>query len=290
MSNADSTSEASIWLLPKATDRIPVLPPSVPYLLQALQDDEISFGEMANVIENVPSVAARLLSLANSAWSSPASPVTTLGMACSRLGLRVVRSASIALAVSQPFNPARCPPFKGHIYWGSALLNAEAAWLLASDAVPQQANEARTAALLCNLGLIWLADILPKETGQALLQAEPEQPGRLDQLLSDTCGIGYIEAGARLAEVWNLPPPLLDAIAEQYAMPDDASPLTYVVSTASGIVSHVRRDLEWQPDATPLDRLRLDSEQIDSIVRQVERQRADKMDMAEALFPGSGGI
>ncbi len=271
--------------LPTADDRIPVLPPGAPYLLQALADDDLGFAEIARAIEHVPSVAARLLALANSAWSAPITPVTSLEAACSRLGLQVVRSASVALAISQPFNPARCPPFNGCVFWGTALLSAEAASRLAERVMPTDMATARTAALLANLGLIWLADALPKETAAALSIAEELAPGSLNEVLRQHCGLGFDEAGALLADAWKLPEPLQAALAQQYSPPPDATPLTDLVANATRLVGIVRRNIEWTRSDQQLSTMGIDEVSQHLIVDELYRLNTRTMEMADALFP-----
>ncbi|MCB1801726.1 MAG: HDOD domain-containing protein [Gammaproteobacteria bacterium] len=269
---------------PLGTDRVPVLPPGVPFLIQVLQDDDLDFREVARAIEHVPSIAARLLALANSAWSSPISPVMSLDAACSRLGLRVVRTASIALAVSQPFNPARCPPFDGSTFWTSALLNAEAASALSEAVVRDQLSVARTAGLLSNLGLVWLAESLPAQTGEALRLAAGTAFGGLNDVLADQCGIGYDEAGALLAEAWNLPPVLRDAIAHQFHPRDDASPLCRVVSAAARMAGTLRHDQPWERPDEGLSAIGMEMEQQLTVFDRLADSKTRTADMAKVLF------
>jgi len=271
---------------PKGSDRVPVLPPGVPYLLQALNNDNLTFFQIARAIEHVPSVAARLLALANSAWSAPASPVTSIEAACSRLGMRVVRSASIALAISQPFNPARCPPFHGATFWGSALLNAEAAAWLADKVLRDQRATARTAGLLRNFGLVWLADTMPVETGLALTAVQDGPPGRLDHALEQHCGLGYTEAGALLADAWLLPAALRDAIGDQGRGAAHAAPLNQVVNAACKMVGAVRRDLEWSKPDRGLLKLGLEMPVQCVGIEYLRAVQQRTVAMAEALFAG----
>lgn len=271
--------------LPLETDRIPVLPPGAPYLLQALNDDDLDFVAIARAIERVPTVAARLLALANSAWSSPRSPVTSIEATCSRLGLQVVRSASIALAIAQPFNPAECPPFRSETFWGSALLNAEAASLLADRLLAGQVSTARTAALIATLGLVWLADALPAQTAAALAAAADDAPGGVNRRLREHCGIGYDESGALLARAWGLPGELQDAIAGQCHGDTAAAPLATVVATAIAMAAAARHRID--PGSPPPAALGMGL--TDTMYRDVfERVRQAchaTQDLAEALFP-----
>ncbi len=271
---------------PMGTDRVPVLPPGVPYLLSALHDDSLSFPDIARAIEHVPSVGARLLALANSAWSAPLSPITSIEAACGRLGMRVVRTASLALAVSQPFNPARCPAFDGTTFWCSTLLNAEAAAWIAQHAWRDDMATARTAGLLGNLGLVWLAESLPVQTGAALEEARNAPAGHLNQRLHAACGLGYDEAGALLAEAWRLPASLRDAIADQFRDDADAAPLSRVVRGASQMVGCVRRGEDWaQPDPI-LNGLGLDMPSQLGGMRYLEAMRLQTEELAAALFCG----
>ena len=147
-------------------ERLPVFPPAMPYLLRELDNDELSYTAIAALLERFPTIAVRLISLANSAWSSPVSPIASLPDACARLGLNVVRSVSIAVAIAGPFNPNRCKHFSARRFWTSALLTAECASQLANNTkVPTQ--YARTAGLLHNLGLIWMAEYLSVATDRA---------------------------------------------------------------------------------------------------------------------------
>ncbi len=270
---------------PSPHDRLPVLPPGAPLLVQALSDDDLDFVAVARAVEKVPSVAARLLALANSAWSAPISPISSIEAACSRLGLQVVRSAGVALAVAQPFNPSRCPPFDGCLYWGTALLGADAAARLAEQALPNEAATARTAALLANLGLLWLADSLPDETAIALSHADDAPPGGLNRLLQQHCGLGFDSAGGLLAEAWDFPTALVEAIAQHYSPPPDAARLTQVVAGAVRLVGSVRRDLELEPSDHALTALGIDAATQQRLVEELGELYRRNMEMAEALFP-----
>ena len=274
---------------PLGMDRVPVLPPGAPFLLEALHDDDLSFTAIARAIERVPSVAARLLALANSAWSSPASPVTSIEVACARLGLRVVRTASIALAVSQPFNPARCPAFIAATFWTTALLNAEAASWLAQQFLPPAQSTVRTAGLLANLGLVWLAEALPAETALALDTADRIAPGSTDRCLAERCGLGYVEAGTLLAEAWRLPENLRDAIARQLHSDAQLTPLCQLVSAAIHIVWILRHRLPWETADERLIRLGLDAALQEAARQHMVAMHTRTTALAETLFGRGAG-
>ena len=198
-----------------STLHLPTLPASTPFLLKSLTDENIEFIELASIIEKFPSIAAKLISLVNSAWSAPASEISSLEITCSRLGFDVVRSTSIALAIATPFNPLKCIPFDPEHFWCSALLTADAASRLVTISTAKNSLEpstARAAGLLHNLGLLWLVDTLPTEVGQALIMVKKCQADTLQQALLDLLGFDQAQAGGYLGNSWSLPEPLVAAM------------------------------------------------------------------------------
>ncbi len=195
---------------------VPVLPRGTTELFGALGDPALSFEILTERLAVYPSIVARLLALANSPWSSPVAPVTTLDDAVSRLGLDIVRSVSVALLVSNTFDANRCRRFDPRRYWCSALLTAEAAALLATAARPASAVSpaaARTAGLISNLGLLWLADALPAETDRALGAVAADPALSVGAALLAACGVSDGDAGEALGRTWNLPDTLTAAMS-----------------------------------------------------------------------------
>lgn len=195
--------------------QLPVLSPGVSCLLESLSDGDIGFPSIARAIEQFPTIAGRLISVANSAWSAPVSTINSLDMACSRLGFGVVKSISIALVIASPFNPHRCPAFDAVLHWCSALVTADAAALLATashSTAQLDPSAARSAGLLHNLGLLWLADELPMETQQALLAVKEHPSLSLGQAFIGITGFSHTQAGGHLAQAWQLPAPLAIAM------------------------------------------------------------------------------
>ncbi len=104
-------SNAAIAELISEESNLRAPPSALPYLLEKLAQQEIEYDDLAETIERFPSIVARLISVANSAWSSPRSPITSLRRACTHLGLALTRSIAISLAVSAPFSLNRCLNF-----------------------------------------------------------------------------------------------------------------------------------------------------------------------------------
>lgn len=270
-------------------DPLPVLPPGIPRLLRVLADEDIDYQKLELIIGQFPSITARLLFLANSAWAAPKIPVTSLKMACSRLGLKLVRSVSIALAVSSPFNPARCPAFNAECFWCTALLVADGAVLLLSCAENNKQLDTptvHTAGLLHNLGLLWLADHKPEQTAKAF-EAAADDEMTVKQSLQDIVGADYCQIGGCLGRAWSLPA-ILSETMEHYDKPDysgiDSETIT-VVGAAAAMVSALFKELDSPPeDFVRLEGLNIKPADRDEVYLKLSEKLKDTRELARTLF------
>ncbi len=266
---------------------IPVLPSGIPRLMHGLADDGIDFKKMTRLLEEFPSIAGRLISVANSAWAAPVTPVVSLLDACTRIGLSVVRGLAIALSVTSPFDTRRCPQFDSARFWSSALLTADGAEMFARYA-PQDcdAQVFRTAGLLHHLGLLWLADRYPLETGQSLA-IYAETPGAsLTQMLRDITGTDYCEIGARLAQVWDLPKPLVDAMRfhRDPSYSGEHRSLVRAVGDSVEIISRLYPRLETSDDTVANCTQGIRQEHCQKVFERLQQRFDVTMEMASTVF------
>jgi len=269
---------------------IPVLPPGAPHLLKSLTDDSISFIELAGIIERYPTIAARLISLANSAWSSPVSEITSLENACSRLGFDVVRSASIALAVSAPFDTSRCPGFKPRFFWSSGLLAADgASWLSqCSKSIQIEPATARAAGLIHNLGLLLLVDQLPKEVSQAIKLIQKEEGMQLSQALLYMMGFDHCDAGRQLGIAWELPELMVDAMdyCLDEEVPEQVNEVAYMIDTTVSMLRALQHNRPWAIPQTQLDLLQITPADASMVFERLSGQLTKVEELANTLFSG----
>jgi HD-like signal output (HDOD) protein len=272
-----------------STLQLPTLPSGTPYLLESLTDENIDFVELAAVVEKFPSIAGKLISLVNSAWSAPATEVTSLEATCSRLGLGVVRSTSIALAVAAPFNPSNCPAFDLEYYWCSVLLTADAASRLVSVSSPEHEFDPatlRAAGLLHNLGLLWLVDRLPTEVDQALISVKNNEAETVANALTQVLGYDQAQAGEHLGNSWALPAPLVAAMAH-YPEVEYQGAYREIVTTvglATRLVSAVLNE-ETSPELDiRQSRLGITGENLNNVFAELNGQLVKTRNIAKILI------
>ena len=272
-----------------STLQLPTLPAGAPWLLKSLTNEAIDFVELASIVEKFPGIAGKLISLVNSAWSAPVAEVTSLEATCSRLGLGVVRSTSIALAVAAPFNSSKCPAFDLEYYWCSVLLAADAASRLVSISASKHGFEpatARAAGLLHNLGLLWLADRLPAEVDRALAMAGTGEAESLQQALNRVLGFDQTQASGYLGASWGLPEPLVSAMRfypqEGYQGEHDA--LVNVVGLADRLVSAVVKDEPCCGQEVRLSTLGITEANLHDVYEQIKSQLPRTREIAKVLI------
>ncbi|MDN5848207.1 MAG: HDOD domain-containing protein [Nitrococcus sp.] len=266
------------------TASVPVVPPAVGYLLSTLYDEDLSIRSLVTEVERFPSIAGRLLAVANSAWSSPQTAVTRLPDACARLGLKLVRTLSIALAVANTFDPLKCRGFDGERYWATALLAAEGVTLLANGkGENEEALTWRGVALLHNIGLLWLADHCPQETSTALLRDSGEG---LVARMQDLMGTDFCRAGAWLTRAWGLPEvyPTVIGHHRDAGAAGDHFVAAAVVGVVADMASELFRGDLWTVDRVPLDvRIHLPSDLAESTYQSLCAALADVRAMGRVI-------
>ncbi|MEW9799590.1 HDOD domain-containing protein [Alteromonas sp. CYL-A6] len=82
---------------------LPTLPAIALEVRKAADDPDINLNTMGEVIEQDPSLSARMIKIANSAYMGRSVKVTSVNQAVTRIGLRQIKSISTALAMEQLF-------------------------------------------------------------------------------------------------------------------------------------------------------------------------------------------
>ena len=272
-----------------STLQLPTLPASIPFLLKSLDKKDIDFIELATQMEKFPSIVGKLVSLANSAWSSPIAEVTSLEIACSRLGMDVVKSTSIGLAIAAPFNSMRCPSFDAEYFWSSALLTADAASrLIAVSSVDSglESSTARTAGLLHNLALLWLVDKFPAEVNQAMTMVKNNQIESLRQALVHILGFDQQQAGRQLGISWDLPEPLVESMSH---FPDTSyqgsqRAIVTTIGLAAKLVSAVMKEESYPSTDIRLASLGITEENLSQTFNQLNDQIVKVRALASVFF------
>ena len=189
------------------SDALPVMPETAVQLMRTLEREDTSMSEVAALIERDPSLAIKVLRVANSAGVGAGREVANLRDAANLIGMRRLRDMSMAACVANIF--PKGGTFDRERFWRHGLATAGHAKVLAGlcDVDP---DTAYIAGLVMRIGRV------------LMLMIEPEIVARCEELndAPDTLiiheiewlGCSHLEVSAALAKRWNFPSEIVDAL------------------------------------------------------------------------------
>lgn len=190
---------------------LPTMPGATLRILKLAGDPSSSLADMGEAVALDPTLTAKVLALANSAFLNRGRPFSDIGRAVAHLGTAQIRSLALAMQLFS-FRPnRRSKSFDYGQFWRACLTYAAAAKLLAIQLRTADPEEAFAAGLLQDLGILALQQAHPEDYARVCQEGNcPSE--QLCQLESTILGYDHAEVGAALAAAWGLPDSIGDAI------------------------------------------------------------------------------
>lgn len=198
--------------------------PSLPYIaheiLKIINDSLADVDDIAKMISKEPSLTARIVATANSAFYSGQRPIHSIDDAIVRLGLNRVKILASSILLADSFDTAKCPEFKLDEYWYIAVQVSFCASKIAKYLGDKDsADAAYLAGLLHNIGLLLLVHIFPEEMGK-VFGFESENPeSSISEHEINILGCDHHHSGRMLLSEWQLPIESV-TVAEFYSTED----------------------------------------------------------------------
>lgn len=193
---------------------LPPVPRIYARLTEVMAREDAGVRDVAAVVQDDPSVAARVVQVANSAFFRLPRAVATVEAAVNHLGFNTVRSLVTSAEVFRQFAWPAGLPFSHERLASHSLQVASVARILAGPG--GQAGEAFLAGLVHDIGYLVLAERAPAALQELAARATAEQRP-MWQLEQEVIGAGHAEVGAYLLGVWGLPDPVVEATALHHA-------------------------------------------------------------------------
>ncbi|MFQ5503053.1 MAG: HDOD domain-containing protein [Phycisphaerae bacterium] len=188
----------------RADPKIPAPSQTVFRILELTKDPNCSINQVAHTVQRDSGLVAQLLREANSALYGFNSPTSSIAEACMRLGMKRVRSAVINRHVVDGLGRARPAGFDSNRYWQSAFAMSVAGRDLAGKLLPETAEDAATAGLLCDIGIGLLAFGVPDIYRQVIAALSGPAPDSIQDIERRVLGVTHAEVGAAVLTDWKL--------------------------------------------------------------------------------------
>jgi len=205
---------------PWALRLVPPFPAVAHRVLALVGQEDVSIHELGQVVQMDPSFSAELLRFANSALFGARRKVRTLPQAITMVGIDRLRSIATFIAMNRMVRSSlRIEALRK--VWVHSLATA----LIAQEAacVSHTARDsAYTAGLLHNLGTLGMMSAFPDEYSR-MLEVSNDFGFDLLQTERDLFEVDHCQAGAYLAQAWDFPDDLIDALASHHDEPVPAS-------------------------------------------------------------------
>ncbi|MDB5321317.1 MAG: hypothetical protein JWN40_2948, partial [Phycisphaerales bacterium] len=188
---------------------LPSLPAIAMEVLNLAQSDEVDIAEIARIISRDPALSGKILRTVNSSFYGRSQSVSQVSQALVILGLQSVKTLVLGFSLvgnlqQQQKSKSKTKGFNHIDYWRRSIYAATAAKTLAGKTQMVQAEECFLAALLQDIGMLVLNQVIPAEYGAVIAKAAAHRD--LAALEGEALGATHAEVTGFLADQWKLPP------------------------------------------------------------------------------------
>ncbi|MGB7159965.1 MAG: GGDEF domain-containing protein [Tepidisphaeraceae bacterium] len=185
---------------------LPTLPAIAIQVLELTQRAEVDIAEIARIISKDPALSSKILRTVNSSFYGRSQHVSTISHALVILGLQSVKTLVLGFSLVSNLSKTKAEGFKHLTYWRRSIFAATAARTLATKANLVQQEEAFLVALLMDIGMLVLDQVLGDEYGEIFAAAPSHE--ELAAAEQRSLQMDHAAVGKMLAEQWKLPPVL----------------------------------------------------------------------------------
>ncbi len=188
---------------------LPSLPAIAVQLLELTGDPNVAMSDIAKLVQQDQALAVKVLKTVNSSFYGLSSPCGSIDRAMGYLGLNTVKSLVLGFCLVETTKGAGDDGFDLEAHWRRAIVGATGARVLAKAVGGVDAEEAFTAALFQDLGMLATFAAMKTEYAQTI-SGIPHRAVCQSEI--DEMGFDHTQVGYELASKWKLPTDICEAI------------------------------------------------------------------------------
>ncbi|WMM24166.1 HDOD domain-containing protein [Tissierella sp. MB52-C2] len=257
-------------------DDMKALPEIINKLIALTDDPDSTVQDMEKVILQDQVLTTKILRLANSAYYGYARKISTVSQATILLGFQAIKGIALASTVrTYLVDELRGYSLDKNELWSQSQTCAIISRFIAKSIKYSNPEEAYIAGLLRDIGKTVLNQHMEKEYMKVLSKMEENKISFLDAE-KEVLGFGHTEIGEKIAEKWDFPKELVEAICYHHT-PELANInplLVSIVHIADAITMMMGiglglDGLSYNLSSVAIDKLSLDETQFQTIISQV---------------------
>lgn len=232
---------------------LPLIPKAVFEVTKLLNNPKTSTGQLADMMAKDHGLTAKLLAVANSPLYGIKRKVSSIEFAILVLGFQEIKNIIMALAFVETMKAAPSDYFDPMDFWLHSLVVGTGAKGISQNLGFDFGSEAFVAGLFHDIGILVIYNYLNPEFKQIIETASSENLSILEAE-KKIIGLSHQEIGKYLAEKWNFPLQLCDAIYYHHT-PNNCNENKYLVSVIHLVDYMTQRlgtaQLFWDNDVHP---------------------------------------
>ncbi|KAF0181286.1 MAG: metal dependent phosphohydrolase [Nitrospirae bacterium] len=274
----ENGNDKALRILVQKIPKLPTLPMIAERILGMVDDDVASVEAIEETIAQDPAIAAKVLSFANAAFYGSGEPVLSVRDAVMKIGFKNIRSIALGISLMTIFseNREKFASAYHRIFLHSVSVGVISRQI-AEKVAGELADKAFIAGLLHDIGQLVINKYFDEEYQRII--DEFNQGLFLVDAEKKVLGITHADIGVWLADKWNLPTVIQDAI-EFHHMPSAATDnrmLVALIHVGNAVASrHSLGIIESEPvnafDSSALDILGISEKDLETIESGLDKQ------------------
>jgi HD-like signal output (HDOD) protein len=272
----------------KRSAAIPSLPQVVTRFLEVIRDPAFELDEVAQVLAADPGMSADILRLANSALFGVTRRVSSLNQAIGLLGLRRVRSLVLGRYLIDSLGTGDSAEIDPNYFWRRSLATGVLAAKFVDARLPAVRDEAFMGGLLCDCGILILADSIDSY-GPVARKYAPHEQVDFCELETAVVGVTHSKVSADVMDHWQLPELISESIRYHHhdnvpdEVPSDMATVAHAINAAGRIAKLLCETAEPQDVAATcreaMQLIELDVEILAQCLGEVEQEILELADV-----------
>ncbi len=197
----------------KSIDTIPAFPATGNKVAQLLSKPDYSVSQVANVVKYDPSITANILKMANSSYFGSQHKISNINDAVMYLGQKNLLRAIQTAGISKYYKKGSSGYYdKATDLWEHSVAVALMSQILSKKITGEENTTLYTAALLHDVGKIIMGEFVRNEMKEIVMLVSEHHMSFLEAE-ETVLGINHADLGGKIAEHWNFPIEIRDAIS-----------------------------------------------------------------------------